>query len=515
MIVALCALPSSAFAYDEEVHSFLVRAALANSGLDQPAAPIPPDAPALVRRTIDTLARTSTDAAIAAEWKRRYPAPEAFDAWAEKELLLLSPEANVFGIDRLPDPVKTSLEAIELGAREPDDDRRNRDRFAYDAERKRIDNTPADPAILNMGKLGALSSQAHAHYGLAEVSFSSDPAVLKSDPRRFAVASGYAPGPVLTLAAEMAETHLELALLAALEEQPSETLAWLYTGQAMHYLQDVGNQIHTVQVGIYDFFVDATLARLFLAARTGGGYLGELRTMPSIGIDILTNHHVLSEQLTKKRVIDALAGRATPEGSKLLDAPKHDDAALASAIASAAADGPFGFALTKAVIEASSHEGADVYAATRAIAQSRFRKVGVLYDEHREDPDQCIVDAASRDRAAYDRLFELEEHGFTRAGTAMRKWIALERAAFAPAALEPADRERARRAIVERFARRQLRLLSEAEARRADYLAHPPATGSGSGPEHMPLMLLGEVVLAIVLVVALWWFASPRRRRAL
>ena len=83
-------------------------------------------------------------------------------------------------------------------------------------------------------------------------------------------ASVYPPGPVLTLAAEMAEAHLDLALIAALGEQPSETLAWLYTGQAFHYLQDITNQIHTVQVGIYDFFVDATVAQLrWLSEGTG------------------------------------------------------------------------------------------------------------------------------------------------------------------------------------------------------------------------------------------------------
>src|SRR5204862_4897084 len=111
------------------------------------------------------------------------------DAWAEKELLLFAPESNVFGIDRLPDKIGTPHDAIELGAREPDDDRRNLDRFAYDPARKRLKNerggdVAADPALLNMGKLGALSSQAHAHYGLADVEFSSDPEVLKKDPRR-------------------------------------------------------------------------------------------------------------------------------------------------------------------------------------------------------------------------------------------------------------------------------------------------------------------------------------------
>src|SRR5438874_674931 len=106
-------VPSSALAYDEEVHSFLVRSALSESGLDVPAPPIPPDAPAAIRRSIDLWARTSTDAALAAEWTRRYPTPESFDAWAEKELLLFAPEANVLGIDRLPDARPAIIDVIE------------------------------------------------------------------------------------------------------------------------------------------------------------------------------------------------------------------------------------------------------------------------------------------------------------------------------------------------------------------------------------------------------------------
>ena len=75
---------------------------------------------------------------------------------------------------------------------------------------------PADPALLNIGKLGFLSSQAHAHYGLPQLQFSDDPEMLKTDPRRFAVASGYPKGPILTLAAEMSQLHTDLAMLAVL-----------------------------------------------------------------------------------------------------------------------------------------------------------------------------------------------------------------------------------------------------------------------------------------------------------
>src|SRR5690349_8054558 len=171
----------------------------------------------------------------------------------------------------------------------------------------------------------------------------------------------------------MAQADLDLALIAALADPPNPTLAWLFTGQAFHYLEDVSNQIHTVQVGIYEFFVDATIARILLSLKTGGGYLGELRSMASIGIDVLTNHHVLSEKLTRKRLIDAREGRTTPEGIRLLEAPTKDDpefrAALDDALRSwrrEPAQAPFGEILTRATIEASSREGGAVYAAMRA-----------------------------------------------------------------------------------------------------------------------------------------------------
>jgi hypothetical protein len=499
---ALLYAPTAALAYDEEVHTFLVRAGLNDPSLDVSLPPIAPEAASVVRAAIDHFVRTSTDAALVAEWTRRYP--ESFDAWAEKELLLMAPQANVFGIDRLPERTGTIRETIELGARQPDDDYRNRDRYAYDRDRRKMldaakNEVPADPALLNMGKLGALSSQAHAHYGLAEVEFSAETEVLKSEPRRFAVASGYPKGPVLTLAKEMAQAHLDLALLAALEGHAA--LSWLHTGQAFHYLQDVTNQIHTVQVGIFDFFVDATIQQLLMSFRTGGGYLGELRTMPSIGIDILTNHHVLSEALVKKRVVDALAGKTTPEGAKLIEAPKSDDPTFKAALDTAlepfgarAYAEEFGWLLTRATIEASSHEAAGVYAATRAIALPRYRKAGVLFDDKIEDPDQSIIAATDRDQAAYTELFTLQTRGFQRAGTAMRVWLAAHRSALA-AIEDESERTRLRNVVIERLVKRQLRLLAESETRRRDYLATPPAPVTG--PVRMPWVLAVEIFLLL------------------
>ena len=61
----------------------------------------------------------------------------------------------------------------------------------------------------------------------------------------------------------MAQIHLDLSLVAALTDMPSsKELSWQYAGQGFHYLEDIGNQIHTVQVGLFDFFFDAAMERL-------------------------------------------------------------------------------------------------------------------------------------------------------------------------------------------------------------------------------------------------------------
>lgn len=519
--LAVALAPRGAWGYAEEIHAFITLRALAGRGLEEPAAPIPDGCSAAIRGAIDAFARAHGDAELRAEWRRRYPTPAAFDAWAEKELLLFEPSASVSGIDRPDAGGGSRLDLVVRGSRDPDDDRRNRERIAYDRERRPIldgegAKIAADPALLNMGKLGALSSQAHAHYGLARVALSSDPAVLKSDPRRFAVAAGYEKGPVLTLAAEMAQEHLDLALLASLvDECASPELTWLSTGQAFHYLEDVSNQIHTVQVGLYDFFVDAFVARLEMAAATGGGYLGRLRSLASIGIDLLTNHHLLSEALTRKRVREGLAGRGTPTSSLLMNAPSTSDAELSARLEAALAAlgarperGEFGLAITRAIIESSSLEGADVYRAIRAIASPRLREEGVLYDDERDDPDAALVPVGKRDPEMERAFYALEERAFRRAGTALRLWLELEQRALEGAAT-PEARSELRARVLERLVRRQSKLLGEAEARRADYLAHPPERRGA--PERMTSVLLGEISLVLLVggAVVLAW-----RRRA-
>lgn len=534
---ALCASARPARAYDEKIHVFIARRALQATPLQQQAAP-PIGAAAVkeVLRAIDAHGRGHSDAAVRAEWTRRYPQPERFDSFAMKELLLLNPREPLYGFDRVDDrllndpldqKVSTLLDLVVRGSREPDDDGRNRERLALDERRQPIKDgqgqpVPADPALLNMGKLGALSSQAHAHYGLAALQFSEDPEVLKTEPRRFAVASSYKKGPVLTLAAEMAQSHLDLALLASLCATPEgapagRALTHLYTGQAFHYLEDVSNQVHTVQVGLYDFFVDAFKARLMMSLRTGGGYLGPLRSLSSIGIDILTNHHTLSEALARKRVLSALAGHPVADGSlALLKAPEVDNADLTqrmdralTALGTDPARQEFGAALTRAMIEVSSFEGEAVYRSARDVGAPLLRREGVSFPDQ-GDPDGFIQPFGEGTRAAYERFFALQTQAFSRAGTALRRWMKLQDQALAS---EGAPREALRQQVLDRLVRRQLKLLGEAEARRADYLKDPPH--ETVTPERMPAVLAAEILLPLLLLGGAALLLVRRRRAAL
>ena len=525
-LVAL-AVPHTAQGYAEDVHFQLALQSLQKTALAAPAGQANLVATAAVRSALDAHARRSP--ALRDAWTKRYPAPNDFDDWALKSFLLLEPGARVYGIDRLDERLAPSARFLDLvahGSRHPDEDWRNRERLAYDGKRQGIKDkkggaVPADPAILNMGKLGALSSQAHAHYGLAQVEFSPDPDVLKSDPRRFARKAGYERAPIITMAAEMSQIHLDLALIAALSDAPGATeLSWLYAGAGFHYLQDVGNQIHTVQVGLFDFFQDAFIERLKMGLLTGGGYVRPMRSLASIGIDILTNHHVLSEHLTEKRFIGALSGGGSTEGQRLLAAAQQDDPEFGARLDAALAPlgstperGEFALLITRALIESSSFEGAEVYRATRSIALPVLRSRFGHYDETRDQPDQFLLPRDAGTQAAYEQFFGLQEKAFRRVGTALRRWVALQRKATGQdgAAQSAEDRAAVRAIAMERLVARQLHLLEQQEARLADFLRQPPELQTQ--PEKSPGMLAADIA-ALAIAGLLVAYIIRRRRSA-
>ena len=495
MLLLLTLWTPDAQAYGERVHARLTQEALGAAIGTAAITPATPEQVQALLLEIDTYARTSP--AIAPDWAEKYPLPEhVFDAWELKELLMLSPDANVYGIDRF-EPDSDRLALVSVSARRPDDDYRNRDRLAHNPDRSPIGGVPDDPVILNMGRLGALSSQAHAHYGLDQLEFSDDPKVLQEDPPRFAVPAGWPDGPVLTFAAEMCQEHLDLAALAALDGY--DGLATSLTGQAFHYLEDVGNPIHTVQVGLYAFFKDAFFQRLGISLMTGGGHFGELPTLGSIGIGILSNHHTISEQLTEKKM---LGGEP-----RLLTAMTTDDAAFLSQLPTDNAT-EFGISAVRTLIHTSAPDGAPMYAATRAITDPRYRKWKVSFDDQHDDPEAALKKGATE--AEMETFWALQVKSLSRSGTALRRVWALQEAFIAEARTSPEATAAARQIVLGRMLTRTTKLRKDADERRTKYLANPPA--ADAAPEKQTGVLVGEGVAGVALFGGIGW--AVRRRKA-
>lgn len=467
IVLGLVALGGVAAGYDQKVHVLL-----SGRGYRGPAvvtesdrAVTPADDRAAVRALRERIWRAGAEArdpALKRRFLARYPTAASFDAWAMKELFALNPERRVAGFDEeVALPAGDDARAVYAAAsRLPDDDWRNRERFRHDAHRAVMRDAwgrplPDDPATLEMGSLTGLSSQAHAHYGLPKLAFSDDPSVLKNDPRRFAV-----PPTVHTFGADFVDSYGVLAALAA-RLPGGERLALTHAGAAAHHLEDVANQIHTVQVGIYAFFVDAKLQSYKEELLSVGGLLYDRPSFLTIGLDIISNHHVLAEDLYAKHLLTpgdpvaAQTARTPPDAAfqRTLDALP------------AGCTPGFGRAIAAALIDRSSYEGPEVYAAIRAVAQRRWSHAGRHFGED-DDPD-----AAIRRGADLSRFWALEAIGARRAVQALGAWWSRFDACRA---LSADDEQR----LAEAALRDRLDALDAAEARARAWSPAPPTVQS-------------------------------------
>jgi len=393
LLAALIAAP--ALAYNEAVHAFITRRALPD---DTPV-------PAPAQGDLDAFRELFWRRASAhAEFARRFPSPLSFTAWELKEFLMLDPAARVHGIDLLPDdPAPTRGELLERASRWPDDDARNRNRFLRDPRTHEVvrapDGSPLpyDPATLDFGALSGSTSQGHAHYGLVEGPLSDDPEVLKKEPWRFAVPkTAHAYGP------EFVRLYTDLAALAA--SSGLKSAPWLqaaFAGAAFHHMQDVCNQIHTVQVGIYEFFESAFLQSKLRDLTTLGGLLGERRSLEQVGLRLIANHHLMSEDLFAKHLRDV---------ALQLDQP---DPAIASA------PDP-----TRAIIDRSSREAPEVYRLAWRFSAKTLRNgvSGHEYDGSKGDDPDAYVSTSREAQEAVREFYVLQARGVRRAVTALREW---------------------------------------------------------------------------------------------
>jgi hypothetical protein len=494
-LLLLLVLPAALLAYGTRIHRLLPAKVLAGSlwmnGLPIERETLPPVRAAdldAFRRALWERAAHLTDTATRRAFLARYPDAASFSPVALKELLMMNGAARVVGIDVAPDSAIPLVSGLELGSVSPDLDRRNQDRLLRDSAgavrlARNGDSIPFDPMTLNMGRLTGLSSQAHAHMGLNPGPKSADPATLKKEPWNFATAVAFE-GPVETYAPDNAQLYTDLAVLAAIDGKPAtRTLSALYAGNAMHYLADVGNAVHTIQVGIYPIFVDATIQYWIRRALKLFGLLGRSPSRNSIGIDIVSNLHTYSERLFETELVEAVRldslGRRTavdPSMRPALDALRGGNDSLAQAIADTFASlGPtpdFGRAIATLTIRANMRDGAEVYRLTRDII-SRPLRLGRTTMDFDTVPDARVWSFARvrRDTArhiALDDFNAVHVRGLARTSTALRTWWLHYLLASHPAA---ADKARAADAILTRFLKERLAYLAAAEARRATWIA--------------------------------------------
>ena len=441
-------------AYDQPVHEYLSRRAFAGPKVFA-------DTPAGAQAAVDLLRlriyRAGSDSpSLRERFLKRYPTNKDFDEAAFKRFFFLNPTKKVAGFDSTPLPTGTPVEVYTLASRLPDDDWRNRDRLRSGADGTRSVDAygqpiPDDPAILDMGKVLGTSSQAHAHYQLPQLQFSDSPDVLKSEPRRFAT-----PPDVHTFGSDFAESYAALALLAAQLPHGSR-LSMVHAGAAAHHIEDVANQIHTVQVGIYDFFFDAKLASILEELRSVGGLRRPREDFISIGVQIIANHHLLVEALFRKHLLAAGDPVAATAATRQTDAPFVTELVRGPK----GCGEPFTQALMTSLVEVSSHEGPAVYTSIRTVAQPRLSRAGGRFEES-DDPDLFL-----RPNADLTEFYALELRGTGRAEIALGAWWDRYNACQKLSAS-------VERTVAEQLVRRRLDALDALDVRATAYRAKPP-----------------------------------------
>jgi len=521
LVVALLAAPSAALGYGVWIH-YIAPSEVLKDFKSAPGLQVPAIHTTVLSGATDAdVARFRTwfygravalkDAGVRAAFLKRYPTTASFDLKAFKQFLMINPEAKVLGVDsfaavyraRTPadvamDPTAPytsgqtiSLEsALQMGSVYPDLDRRNQDRLYRTADGKVVltakgDTVPLDPMTLNWGNLTGLSSQAHAHIGLNHERHSNDPGVLTVTPWNFVADFGYPTDSVESYAEANAQLYTDLSYVAALGGgSGSDMLSALFAGNAMHYIADVGNPIHTLQAGIKDFYSDATMQYWLGRLKTVFGLLGHTPSRNSIGLDILSNHHTLSEKLFQTELRDAM--RLDSAGKKDSISPAIKDAlarfhtgdqgfrrVLTSLLvnnARKAAYPAYGSLIAGAVIDSSFEDGATIYRLIRTLAVPSLRKAGVSVDF--DTIPESRVWEFIRDRndpaikATLDTFNIYEGRGLGRVNEALTAWWN----AYQGTRLMHTDKARVTDWMVARIIVGRLNYLAYADARREDYI---------------------------------------------
>jgi hypothetical protein len=519
LVTMLLAAPAAAVAYGVWVHAIVPVEVL--SRLDPKL--VPPIKTTMVSGATDAdlvrfrlwfynRAAAIQDSGIHRAFLKRYPNAAAFDARAFKSFLMMNPEAQVLGVDSFAavyrtrtrndaamDPTRpyqpgqrvSIATAVEMGSVYPDLDRRNQDRLYRTPDGRvvltaRGDTVPMDPMTLNWGRLTGLSSQAHAHIGLNHEHHSSDPGTLSMTPWNFVIAIGFPTDSVESYAEANAQLYTDLSYIAMLSGgSGSDMLSDLYAGNAMHYIADVGNAIHTLQAGIERFYTDATVQFWKGRFKTVFGLFGTTPSRNSIGIDILTNHHTLSEKLFQVELqqawrLDSLGKRdsipVTMRG--VLEGMRNGDPMFKRVLESAVLSNahkywypPFGSLIAGTIIDSSYQDGATIYRLTRELAVPRLHRLGVAIDFD-TIPDANVWDFVQDRsdpgiRAVIDTFNIYQGKAMARVHDALTSWWDRY---IITGRTQPKDRSGLIDGLMKRVLRNQLNYLNAADARRQEYI---------------------------------------------
>lgn len=524
--------PAPAHAFSEAVHKMLTERAL--RGI-VPIGNLPnPSEPSLVKFWLwlgQALAQDSQDLQLDGgdpeRFRDRYPSPHAFDAWAVRGFLGLSQEADrpVWGIEAYDKSQLVERFGVLIDASvRPDTDRRNQDRFAYDAKRLPMKlpdgrRVPADPMALNMGAPTGLSSQAHAHYQLGADHPSDKVETLQKEPWNFVTALGFPTPTVETYAADMAQLHLDMAIMVRYwgivqMDSTAEYLSLQWVGAGMHYVEDAAGPLHTVQVGSYELFKRAKIQAMLQALRTGGGTFGEMHPFTELGLGFLRNHHLFAEAWAQTELEAARDGKpAQPAMKAAWDQAGVDDPDLLKALGDSLKPhltGPLtqqpwqggqgaGWILVKTLAKVGMRDGAALYDAAARASATRLSRPGFELKDGEGLRPEMLGDRSDADvQTAERQMAEIHGRSVRRATTALRLyWQAFQQGSPDAAA--------------RRLRRTRLDYLEAQEKRRAQYLKHPPPPVLRT--EKDPRWLYGEVAVLTVLLAGTAALVVRRRRR--
>ncbi len=531
-IALLTLLPGQAFAFAEGAHKILTERGM--RGIVQIGNLPNPSEPSIVKFWLwlgQALALSSEDfkhdAGDPERFRERFPNPRAFDAWAVRGFFAFNqePDRPVFGIETFDrNTIVERFGTLIDGSVRPDLDGRNQNRLAYDAQRKPLTlkdgrRVPADPMSLNMGALTGLSSQAHAHYQLGTEHPSADVATLQTEPWNFATPFGFPTPHLETYAADMAQLHLDMAIMIkywGIEsiDSTAEYLSLVWLGAGMHYVEDAAGPLHTVQVGSYELFKRAKLQYWLQALETGGGVLAPLHPFTEIGMDFLRNHHLFAEAWALDELERARDGKpGQPAMQAAWQAAGQDDPELLKALGDQLQphltgpltlqpwqSGGAGFMLVQTLAKLGMRDGAALYDAAARASATRLSRPGYHIRDDASLNAAMLGDRNDADvQQAERQMADLHAKSVRRATTAIRLyWRAFEQGSPDAAA--------------RRLRRTRLDYLEAQEKRRAQYIAHPQPANQRT--ERDPRWLYGEAATLAGLLglgtVLVW----RRRRRA-